>query len=438
MRKFRVWAGLVAILATAILAGCGGHGSSNTANVRLVNATLTHASISLLSNSSAVVSGTALNSVSGYSGVSSGSQTLQINDATTNTVLATTVPSLAGSEHYAVVAYESGGTLRTTLIQEDTAAPSSGTANLRIFNTATDAGAIDVYVTDPNATLSTISTPTFSFASSSSTQASGFLSLATGTSGTPYRVRVTGAGNQADLRLDVTSFTLMSGLNATMLLTPTVGGTLVNGSLLVEQGAYSAFANTSVRIRLAAAVTPGASVSAAATAASGTTAIATAVTAPSVGAYTVVPAGASLNITVNGNSVAAPPASALAAGSDLTLLVYGAAGSPVANLIADDNHLPTSVTNFKIRLVNGITGSGATPLTLDANFGVIASDVLPGNASVYGVVGASVATRLDVISPTNPTPVYSESNLNVPGNAVYTLFMLGDSAAPIHLLQRDH
>lgn len=51
MRKFRVWAGLAIVLATAFLAGCGGHGSSDTANVRLVNATLTHASLNLLAGS---------------------------------------------------------------------------------------------------------------------------------------------------------------------------------------------------------------------------------------------------------------------------------------------------------------------------------------------------------------------------------------------------
>ena len=432
VRKLRVWAGLAVVLATAFLAGCGGHGSSSTANVRLVNATLTHASLNLLANSSTVVSGTALNAVSGYAGVDTGSQTLQINDATTNTVLATTAPSLASDQHYAVIAYESGGTLRTTVIQEDTAAPSSGTANLRIFNTATDAGAIDIYVTDPATDLSTISSPTFTFASSSSTQATGFLSLATATAGTAYRVRVTGAGNKADLRLDVPSFTLTSGQNATLLLTPTIGGTLANGSVLVEQGSYAAFPNTNVRIRVTAAVTGGASVSASA----GTQVIATGVVSPAVGAYTIAPAGAALNITVNGATVAAP-AGALTAGSDLTLLVYGPSGSATASLIADDNHLPTVVSNFKIRLLNGLTGA-VTPLTLDANFGVVASNVLPGTASAYAVVGASVATRLDVISPTSPTPLYSESNLNVPGNAVYTLFMLGDAGAPIHLLQRDH
>ena len=91
--------------------------------------------------------------------------------------------------------------MRTTVIAEDTAAPAAGTASLRVFDAATDAGAIDVYVTDPAVDITTLTSPTFSFSSSTSLQASGFLSIAPGT----YRVRVTGAGNPADLRLDMPS-----------------------------------------------------------------------------------------------------------------------------------------------------------------------------------------------------------------------------------------
>lgn len=431
MRNFRVWTGLATIFAAMSLVGCGGHGTSN-ANARLVNATLTHASLNLLASSSTVVSNTAINTVSSYAGVSSGSTPLQINDATTNTVLAVATPSLASGVNYAVIAYESGGTVRTSLIQENTTAPVSGTANLRIFDTATDAGAIDVYVTDPTVDIATLSSPTFSFTSSSSTQATSFLSLAPGT----YRVRVTGSGNTADLRLDMPSITIAASQNATVILTPTTGGTLVNGSVLVEGGAYAATSNTNLRVRLVAAVTNGAAVSASA----GTTAIASSVISPSVGAYTLVPSGSTLSITVNGAAVAPPAPATLTAGSDTTLLIYGSSASPVANLIEDDNHLPLVVTNFKLRLINGVTGAAATSYTLDANFALIAANVAPGTASAYSIVGAGsgTVTRLDILSPTSAAPIFTDSMLNIPGNAVYTMFMLGDGSAPIHLLQRDH
>ncbi len=430
MLKFRFSMGrVVALCAALVVAACGGNNnSSSTASVRLVNATLTHSSLTFLVNSAIVGTATAADSASDYVGVTSGSPTLQVNDGVTSAALATLAPSLGGGGHYVLVAYENGGIVRTTVIAEDIAAPAAGTASLRVFNAATDAGAIDVYVTDPAADISTSTSPTFSFGTSTVLQTSSFLSITPGT----YRIRVTGAGNTSDLRLDIPSIALTSTQVASVLLTPTTGGTLINGGFLVQQAAYTAARNGSARVRLAAAVTGGATVSAS----SGTKAIGTAVVSPAVGAYTLVPAGGPLNITVNSATVAAP-ANVPTAGSDTTLLIYGPAGAATASLIIDDNHLPAVTTNIKLRLINGLTGTTPPPLTLNANFAVIASSIPAGTASSYGTVTASTSTRIDVFSPASLTPIYSESALSVPGNAVYTLFMLGDASAPIHLLQKD-
>src|SRR5664280_3513124 len=224
VRNFKAWAtGAMAITAAALMAACGGGGSnSSQASVRLLNATVTHPNLSLLSNSSSIVSPVPIDTVSNFVGVDSGSPTLQINDADTGTALATTSPSLGSSQHYVVVAYESGGSLRTAVIQEDNAAPTTGTAVLRVFDAATDAGAVDVYVTDPATDLATVSSPTFSFPASTQAQSGVFLSFAPGT----YRVRVVGSGNIADLRLDIPSIVLASQQLATVFLTPTSGGTV--------------------------------------------------------------------------------------------------------------------------------------------------------------------------------------------------------------------
>ena len=427
VRHFRIGAGWLVAFAAVALSACGGSGGSgNTANLRLVNATLSHASLSLLANSTAVVSA-ASDSASAYAGVSSGSPSLQVNDATSGAVLATIAPTLVKDTHSALVAYESGGSVRMAVIGEDSTVPSAGTAVLRVFDAATDAGAIDVYVTDPAVDITMLSSPTFSFTSSTSVLASPFLSFGPGT----FRIRVTGSGNPSDLRLDIASVVLTSQEIATVILTPTAGGTLANGAVLQQQGSYAATRNTSARVRLAAAVSGNATV----TASAGATAIGTNVIAPAIGAYVNVPAGSAINVSVNGASVAAPAAT-LAAGSDATLLVYGNAASATATLIADDNHLPVSAGSFKFRLINGITGA-ATPLTLDVNFAVVASNIAPGSASSYTVVTATAATHLVVSSPTNPDVYTTVPDPNLPGNAVFTLFMLGDASAPVHLLRRD-
>jgi hypothetical protein len=157
----------------------------------------------------------------------------------------------------------------------------------------------------------------------------------------------------------------------------------------------------------------------------------------------VVPAGTPLNITINGATVASP-VTALAAGGDSTLLVYGNPGTATASLIIDDNHLPTVTTSLKLRMVNGFTGA-ATPLTLNAAFAVIASNIVPGAASSYTVLSAATPIQLDVFTPSSATPIYTTVGtgtgaLQLPGSSVFTLFMLGDAATvppAIALLRKD-
>jgi len=426
--NYRGWLGAALAGATLLLAGCGGGGgSSGTASVRLVDATPTHASLTMLVNGAAGVAATATDSASAYIGVGAGGPTLQVNDGATGTALATLVPTLGQGAHYAILAYDAGGSVRTAVIGEDAVTPAAGTVALRVFDAATDAGALDVYVTDPAVDITTLSSPSVTFAASTTLQTSTFISIAPGT----YRIRITGGGNPNDLRLDVPSVTFTSQEVASLLLTPTAGGSLVNGAVLAQQGDYTSARNQSARVRLAAAVASGATV----TASAGATPVGTGVLSPSVGAYVVVPAGSALNVSVNGASVGAP-ATTLAAGSDSTLLVYGSAGAPTARLIPDDNHLPASTSSLKLRLINGLTGA-APPLTLDAAFAVIASNVAPGTASPYAVVASSTALRVDVFSPSSLIPLFSDSTLSVPGNAVYTMFMLGDAAAPVALLRKD-
>ena len=81
-------------------------------------------------------------------------------------------------------------------------------------------------------------------------------------------------------------------------------------------------------------------------------------------------------------------------------MVHGNAGSVTAKLITDDNHLPTATSNYKLRLINGLTGA-AQPLTMDVNFGNVASNIQPGAASAYAVLGQSVATQISVTSPSS-------------------------------------
>lgn len=429
MTNFRWWQaiGLAAVtLSTLTLTACGGGSSNSNASVRVANATITHPSLDLFVNGIASTTAIAADTVSAYTSPSSGSVTLQINDAGAGTALATTVPSLTGSNHYTLLTYEVGGAVRTAVLNEDFPTPVNGAAQFRIFDAATNAGRLDVYITDPAAPLNAGTSPTATFSNTTSNSASALLTYSPGT----YRVRVTGAGNQADLRADIPAVAITTGQVVTIALTPSAGGTLINGSTLIQQGAYTASRNTNARVRLAAAVSGGATVSAVA---SNGTVIDGGSASPTFGFYTLVPANSTFNISVNGASVAGPSAP-LTAGSDSTLLVYGAPALPTTSLIIDDNSAPSDATTTRLRLINGVTGSTGT-LTLTANTAPVGINVPSGSASTYvAVVGSTNPFNFVLSSSSNGTFPPINTNILNP-NTTYTVFAGGDVSAPVLLIR---
>jgi hypothetical protein len=425
--KWWPWVGVVAL--GALLAGCGGSGgdSSGNASLRVANATLTHASLDLLVNaSSSAATAVASDTTSAYVTPASGSVTLQLNDAGSSTALATTVPTLTGGNHYTLLAYESGGAVKTVVLNEDYTLPTSGAAQLRVYDAAPEAGAIDIYVTDPSTDLATVSAPTVSLGSTTGNQTTSLLTYSPGT----YRVRVTAAGSKTDLRADIPNVVLESQQIATVALTPTVGGSLMNGSTLIQQGTYSAARNTNTRVRLAGAVANGVTVAAS----TGSTPIDSGVS-PTFGfAYTLVPAGSALNITVGGQSVGAP-ATALAAGADVTLLVYQDGGAAVASQIADDNRAPTDATTVKLRMLNGVTG-GPGALTLTANNTPVGVATQPGAASGYAsIAGSTNATAFGLVSSSVNIPAPTPGTSPLTANKVYSVLVGGTAAAPQLLIR---
>ena len=102
MKHLRWWPALGSVvLMGAVLAGCGGSGSSSDAgSLRLINATQTHASLDLYQSSSLAMSATQMDTISGYANVAVGSPTLQLNDAGGSTALLTTSTTITSGQHY--------------------------------------------------------------------------------------------------------------------------------------------------------------------------------------------------------------------------------------------------------------------------------------------------------------------------------------------------
>jgi hypothetical protein len=255
---------------------------------------------------------------------------------------------------------------------------------------------------------------------------------------TSYRIRVTGAGNPDDVRLDMPTVALASKSFNTLVITPAgTGGVLLNGTV-IQQGGVTPVSvkNTQARVRVAASVGGGGVVAAKA----GTLNLLTNTTSPRIGltagAYKLVTAGSvPLTVQVNGTVLPSAGNSTLTAGGDYTLLVYGPSASPTVQLIPDDNRLPNVSTRAKIRLVNGLSGTALLSAVISGSTNSNTTDVASASASPYINVLAVGSTRVDVFSSETFTPLFTQQvttsgqNLLSP-SGVYTVFMLDGAAAP--------
>ena len=414
-------AGLLA--GVGLLTACGGgssNSSSGNASVRLLNATSGYASLDLALDTKAVNTAVLFGASGSYgSAASSGVATVITNTGST-AALSTVNRTLTKDAHYTLIAYGSPGALLTRVIQEDTSAPASGLTSLQIINLAPDAGPVDVYLSGSTDALDGAT------AVASALSSGGSLPITNITSGT-YRLRVTGSGDKTDLRLDVQGVVLTSAKVATLLLSNGVGGVLVNGVLAEQQGAAKALVNNQARVRVIAAVTSGATVSATV----GSTTVASAVLTPNIDrTYTQVPTSTGAPVTVVVNGVQQVLANQVfTAGADYTLWVSGAAASPVVSLVADDNRYPTVSGNARMRLVNATSGAPAS-YTLKSDFSAVANSVAQGQASAYANVAASTTARLDVSTGSNAT-LTPLTGVTIAAKGLYTMYLIGDSSAPV-------
>jgi len=410
------------LLALAALQGCSKGSSSNasTSTIRLVNASTNYASLDMISSTTTFASAVAANSGSSYASTGSGTYPITLASAGSGIAAWQNTYSLAAG-NYTLLAYTSAQHLQGALLTDNEVAPASGYGKIRVINLSPDAGSVDVYLMATGGNKSATS-PLVTYL----TGLTSYFSSAKGT----YEIWVTGAGNAADLRLDIPSVTIADQQIVTLALTSTTGGYLVNGILLSQQvTAVQAQPNASARVRVVANVMAGGA-SATVTATANSVSVASSLPSPNPSPYVLVPAGAlSLNVQVNSTTVTAPAMTA-AAGADLTLLVTGNGGAnpySVSPPLIDDNTLPIS-NNFKIRLVNGVTGLAGniglmgnyTPYALNVAFGTASTPVSQVSGLISPLVVTS-ATGATLYSPTGGATLQSQG--------VYSLFMLGNSSA---------
>ena len=431
---------LAACAALPLAAGCGG-GSTTTVSkqgeVRLVNAASGAGALDLYTGDARIAAGVAAASAGSYAAVNVGTPTLAVRLASSGASLASNAAAATAIEkdkRYTVLTYTSGGAVAETVLADAEAAPGGDTAKLRVFNTASvEAGLLDAYLSGTDCTALAASN---AVATNLAVAAPGaYATFGASASGTPYRLCVTGAGDSSDLRLDL-PLALARQQVTTVVLTATVGGALVDATLVEQQGAVTSRRNASARLRLVADAAAHATVDATVNG----VVLGTAVGSPTIGGYTTVSAGAlTISLRIGGMPVALGALSA-AAGSDQTLLVAGSAAAATVTLLADDNRRSTSTASTstaRLRLVHGLNGLNEA-LTLDA-VKRVATSVAFGAASPPVNVAAASGVTLEVTAPVAGL-VYASTGTaaaTLTAGNVYTLFVLGDAGAPAARLSQD-
>jgi len=418
----------ITALATAalLLAACGGGDTDRTkARLRLVNASDAYAALDLRVDDELRQGGVGYGSRADYVEVDPDEADSTITNAGSTTALLSFTPDVARDKSYTVLAYGAQGALRQMLIDDNVGAPDSGRTLLRIVNAGADAGDLDVYLTGADEALST-AVPVQSRASFG--VAAGPLTVDSGS----WRLRVTATGSKTDLRLDVSALALASEQVVTLVLTPAQGGVLMNALLLTQRGAIERKDTTLARVRVAAGVAASGAVSASV----GGSVLMSSVGSPAVGLYTLLPAGVQpVALAVNGTPLAAAPVT-LAAGADYTLLVRGLPEAPLAGWIEDDNRRSADSGQARLRLVNGVAELAA-PLSMTADFVPVADGVLPGAASAYASVDATLTAQLSVTAAGLTAPLYGAVDQPLAAGAVYSVFVVGAPGAAVGILRKD-
>lgn len=429
IRSLSVRRGLALLMAasTCLLAACGSSSSSGgDAQWRVLNLTGDLPSVDVYSDTTntPAFSGVATGVVSSYSTIASGTYVVRVAASGNTNTLFSGSYTLSANQHYTGLVWGSTGALQFATLPEDddTTLIATGNSQVRVYNATAGSGALDVYLTQNIADL-TNATPTVSGVASAAL--SGYKALVAGT----YRLRVTSAGNPGDVRLDVPAVTLTAQQDASIIITSGAGGVLVNGALLVQQGAVTTYGNGQSRLRVAAGEPSSGTVSVVLDAGTATAqTLATGLVSPVVNAYATITSGShTVDVQLNGVSISSATQT-FTAGSDYTLLAYGGNAAGVT-LLSDDNLLP-AIGQVKVRLINA--DASLPLLTLLVDNSLLASDVTPG-AVTTAITTPTVTNQTSTltVTPSNTSgTLYTSPATVLQSQGVYSLFMLGGGNCP--------
>ncbi|HMN46098.1 MAG TPA: DUF4397 domain-containing protein [Povalibacter sp.] len=429
----KVLKALAAVLPLALFLGAcnlddikGGDDDKNKASLRLLNLSPGYQSLDLYANDGTSsdelkLEAVGYNTMSDYASFADATYSLKLRRAGVSSTLQTlSSAKLVEDSHTVLVAYGSNGHFGSVVFNEDASDAGSGESKIILVNTG-EAGSLSVYLTGESVALED-ATPQFSGVAHGS--AASAVIVESGT----YRLRVTGAGDTADVRLDLAEVAFKEKEVTALLLSATQGGVLVNAVLLPQQGSPTLLNNSKARIRGAVGIANGTSV----TAKVGSVSLLSNAGIGVIGSrYSQVEAGtATVSVAVDGTALSVPAAT-LAAGGDYTLLVWSnTTNGAQTTLISDDNRLPVTSGKAKVRIINGVSGLEA-PITLSVDYSPLIEGIALGTASSFVEVDGGLNYQFDIANGDTGVNLFTRTGTSMQTGSVYTMFMHGGGTSAV-------
>jgi hypothetical protein len=420
---------LAALCAVMVLAaGChnGGH-AQNSTEMRAINAVAGVGSIDILVDDDVKVAGLAFGATSPFSEFSDGTHDVKVRSSTTQTVLSDKSLSFGSGANTTLLAFGSAGTVSTVALVDDTASPStSSNFKLRVAGSASDAGPVDVYVTQS----ADISTAPPTVAGLAVGVVGDFIEAPAGN----YRIFVTVAGTK-DVLLQTPAQALAGNTAYTFAVVSAGGGKLVNGILLVQGsgGSGTFLANPFGRIKAVNAVPDSSAFN---FKVDGATLLSNVPFAASSSYVTVASGARTVQVeasNVPGTIVASLPLQVDSA-RDFTVAAVNNLGNAQLAAFIDDNSFP-AVGLAKLRFVNLMVGSPGVDVLV--NFASQTTGLAFRTASAYYSLAPSTTYTITFTTPGGVSVIASLSPVEIDAGGVYTAYLLGTPGAPLARFARD-
>jgi len=416
--------GLVALA----FAGCGSGGGSSSSPVqlRVFNAIVDGAPVTVTVGTDTAASGVAFEGLTTYHGVGTGALEFKVTVSGGTSPIIDTTYTLASGASYSYVLDGTASAPTALLVQDVVSTLATGQFGLRLTNAAFGIGALDVYLTAPGASLDGAS-PNISNVLNGATSA-----YATLTAGS-FQVRFT-PYNSKQVIYDAGTLTFASGSSYNLVAYTKASSILVNAALLqLDTAGSGALANSKISQFKLIHAAPG---TAAINAKVNGAVVYANVPYQGITSYGAQAAGTqtlTVEAAATPGAVIASATPAFAPSTDTSVVVTGTPGAQTA-VVLNDNNLRGTAGSARVRFVNVAPNLGAVDVLV--NFSTKVSALGTNAASSYvQLVEDTYTINFDLAGTT--TLVLSVPSVALTAGRTYTLYLVGTSGQLAGVLTRD-